>query len=365
MSRTEHIQESLEADVQHCHTLLWSSHSTFHFLYQKIIEFVKMMACVVWLSLLDAIRRRACMTDSISIVKLDFLCCIFFTNVGLTLLTMKPPLCLVFGGRAISVQCQLPRFAVFLNEKFESWIRLACWPFDNAFYKFLSGGCHRRAEIGFIWILWAYAWVLGCAQVPIDWMVTGIKSRSRCLLQLAHVVKETNPRSIFSRDDPSTTRRDKMCVRTTLPWLPSSTAADKSWRKRPESSPELNWLCNSVGQEEEFCQQAHLQYSVEVAFTCKTIASGLFVGIRPKIDKRCWLFLERKKFDVKVHNFFIFFFFFFPGSRCMPDAKAGRGFGFEENTIWGHLQQFESIGICVMILVQGSEMRIPFGSGSW
>ena len=39
----------------------------------------------------------------------------------------------------------------------------------------------------------------------------------------------------------------------------------------------------------------------------------------------------------------------------MPDVKARRGFGCEVRTIWGHPQQFESIGICVTSVVQESE----------
>ena len=34
-------------------------------------------------------------------------------------------------------------------------------------------------------------------------------------------------------------------------WLLNTTAADKSWRKWLHPSPELNWLCSSVRQEEE------------------------------------------------------------------------------------------------------------------
>ena len=48
----------------------------------------------------------------------------------------------------------------------------------------------------------------------------------------------------------------------------------------------------------------------------------------------------------------------------MPDVKASGGFGCEVRTIWGHPQQFESIGICVMSLAQESEVRVPLGSGS-
>ena len=48
----------------------------------------------------------------------------------------------------------------------------------------------------------------------------------------------------------------------------------------------------------------------------------------------------------------------------MPDVKASYGFGCEVRTVWGHRQQFESIGICVKSLAQECEVRVPLGSGS-
>ena len=49
----------------------------------------------------------------------------------------------------------------------------------------------------------------------------------------------------------------------------------------------------------------------------------------------------------------------------MLAVEASRGFGFEVTTIWGHPQQFESIGIYVTSLAQESEVRVPMSSGSW
>ena len=75
-----------------------------------------------------------------------------------------------------------------------------------------------------------------------------------------------------------------------------------------------------------------------------------------------------KKFNVKMHAFFIFVCVvvgLFPGSRCMPDVKASRGFGCEVRTVCGHPKQFESIGICVMSLAQECEVRVPLGSETW
>ena len=57
--------------------------------------------------------------------------------------------------------------------------------------------------------------------------------------------------------------------------------------------------------------------------------------------------------------------FYFQAQEACPDVKARSGFGCEVRTIWGHPQQFESIGICVMSLAQESEVRVPLGSGSW
>ena len=61
----------------------------------------------------------------------------------------------------------------------------------------------------------------------------------------------------------------------------------------------------------------------------------------------CQIVLETF-FTVKMHVFFMFLLF--PGSRCMPDVKASHGRGCGVRTIWGHPQQFVSIGICVMSL---------------
>ena len=65
------MHEFSEVDVKHWHMLIWTSHSTFHFLnyfkvsfFSELIESVRMMACVVWLSPLEAIQQRACVTTS-------------------------------------------------------------------------------------------------------------------------------------------------------------------------------------------------------------------------------------------------------------------------------------------------------------
>ena len=49
----------------------------------------------------------------------------------------------------------------------------------------------------------------------------------------------------------------------------------------------------------------------------------------------------------------------------MPDVKASCGFVCEVRAVWRYPQLFESIGICITSLVQGSEVRILLGAGSW
>ena len=70
MSKAVHLNEFLKVDVEH-----WYMHSrlpTLFFIFcSKLIESVRMMAGVVWLSLLEAIKRRAWVTASISIVNLE------------------------------------------------------------------------------------------------------------------------------------------------------------------------------------------------------------------------------------------------------------------------------------------------------
>ena len=70
MSKAVHLNEFLKVDVEH-----WYRHSslpTLFFIFcSKLIESVRMMAGVVWLSLLEAIKRRAWVTASISIVNLE------------------------------------------------------------------------------------------------------------------------------------------------------------------------------------------------------------------------------------------------------------------------------------------------------
>ena len=49
----------------------------------------------------------------------------------------------------------------------------------------------------------------------------------------------------------------------------------------------------------------------------------------------------------------------------MPNVKASRGLRCEVRTTWGNPRLFESVGICVVSLAQESEVRVPFGVGSW
>ena len=94
----------------------------------------------------------------------------------------------------------------------------------------------------------------GCSrtQVTTDWTTTCTESWSWCLLQPAHMWSRRSNRGACSPEkSPFNRRQDKMYCQLKLHWLPSSVAADKSWRRQPPSLPELNSLCSSVHQEEE------------------------------------------------------------------------------------------------------------------
>ena len=75
--------------VQEC---CWASHYIFHFC-SKLIECVRMMACVVRLSPLEAVQPRAWMTASTSFVKLEVEigCTVFMDGSGTLLDSEAPP----------------------------------------------------------------------------------------------------------------------------------------------------------------------------------------------------------------------------------------------------------------------------------
>ena len=62
MSGTAHPQEFSKVDVDHWHIPVWAPHSTFC---SKLIESVRMMACVVWLSPLETNQWRSWVFSSI------------------------------------------------------------------------------------------------------------------------------------------------------------------------------------------------------------------------------------------------------------------------------------------------------------
>ena len=72
----------------------------------KLIESVRMMAYVVWLSPLEAIQRRVWMTALASIVKLEVETTVFMGG-SRTLLDSEAPPWLVFGDRAISIHYEV------------------------------------------------------------------------------------------------------------------------------------------------------------------------------------------------------------------------------------------------------------------
>ena len=68
---------------------------------------------------------------------------------------------------------------------------------------------------------------------------------------LPRLSRRPNYRAYYPEMPPSPDSKKGLCGQPTLHWLPSSTAAVKSWRKRPHSSPEPNWSCCRVRQEEQ------------------------------------------------------------------------------------------------------------------
>ena len=91
---------------QKCHVMsIWAFYSTFHFFSSsfffsfcnKLIESVRMMACVVRLSPLGAVQRMAWETASTFIVKLEVETCTGIMDGGRTLLDSEAPPRQVFG----------------------------------------------------------------------------------------------------------------------------------------------------------------------------------------------------------------------------------------------------------------------------
>ena len=91
MLRTVHPHDSLQVDVEH-RTTTCISHSTFPFFYSRLIESVRLMVCVVWLSPLEAVQRNAAST---SIVKLEvetvIIDCTVFMHDARVLLDSEAP----------------------------------------------------------------------------------------------------------------------------------------------------------------------------------------------------------------------------------------------------------------------------------
>jgi len=74
-----------------------------------------------------------------------------------------------------------------------------------------------------------------------DWTTTCTANWSWCPLQPVPVERMTKHQSIFSRCVPCTKQQDQKSGCKELLYPPSSTAATESWKKRPNSSLELDW----------------------------------------------------------------------------------------------------------------------------
>ena len=112
----------LKMDVDHWHSPVSASHSIFTFC-SKLIESMRMVACVAWLSPLVAIQRRAWVTATTSIVKLEVetVGCTVFMDGGRTLLDSEAPSWLVFGDWAGS-DCKIRLLPKIFILEYRTWI---------------------------------------------------------------------------------------------------------------------------------------------------------------------------------------------------------------------------------------------------
>ena len=130
MSRAVQPQEFSKVAVNHWHIPVWVSHSAFC---SKLTESVRMMACMVQLSPLEAIQQKARVTASTSSQAGGWarIGCIAFRDGSCTLFDSEAPPWLVFGDWAISVHYEILCLLF-------SWIRslisdpvLPFWPFST------------------------------------------------------------------------------------------------------------------------------------------------------------------------------------------------------------------------------------------
>ena len=137
MSRAVHLQEFSKVDADHWHIPVWASQISIFSFCSKIIDSLRMMACVVWLSHLEAIQYMGdCSHLHRQAGGWDCIGCIVFVDGSRTLpdtVTVKPhpdwsfTLC----DWTISVHQEILQSAVFLNEKLDLWFHFACWPFST------------------------------------------------------------------------------------------------------------------------------------------------------------------------------------------------------------------------------------------
>ena len=115
----------------------------------KLDESVRMIAHVIWLSPLEAIQRKAWVTASPPLWSWRLRPCRLHCLHGWWLHlhldngggSSHP--CLVFGDWAISVHYQILLFAVFLNEKLDLCLQVACWPFSG---RSVWQRCHNQSR---------------------------------------------------------------------------------------------------------------------------------------------------------------------------------------------------------------------------
>ena len=105
----------------------------------------------------------------------DRIGCTVFMDGSRTLLDSEAPTWLVFCDGAISVHCEVLRFAVFLNEKLDLWPFCLLAVLDTAYPCFLARVSHRDAGIGLgtFPTPW-FAWALSTGILALWWSFPGL-----------------------------------------------------------------------------------------------------------------------------------------------------------------------------------------------
>ena len=123
----------------------------------------------------------------------DLIGCTVFVDSGRTLLNSEAPPWLVFGDWAISVDYEILRLAVFLNELPDLGIRFACWPFSTVPSQVFWQECLIEVPES-VWVLFPFLVLLSVLSAGILAVFTPLLGPSMtcpvlvcCLLCLSRI----------------------------------------------------------------------------------------------------------------------------------------------------------------------------------